>query len=282
MTDQLRHSIDLGNGSSQNMHQGMAEADDPTTADVADSSDRQFDLALDIQALQILDSSDDSIKVLDLDGRVLFISRGGQALLGIQDIKPFLNTHWAEFWQEGNQQAAMDAIAKVRTGEVCMFQGYRLTPSGEPKWWESKVSPMRGADGQVERLLCISRDITERRQIEEERKQAEERYQAIINQAVTGVACTDLDGKLTLVNQKYCDITGYSEDELKQRRMQDITHPEDVPRNVELFRRMRTEGTPFEIEKRYIRKDGSIAWVNNSVSVISNTMATADCGLPSC
>src|SRR3712207_4241955 len=113
MTDHLRRSIDSGNGPSQNMHQGMAEAHDQTTANVADSSDRQPDLVLDSQALQILDSSDDSIKVLDLDGRVLFISQGGQALLGIQDIKPFLHTPWVNFWQEGNRQAAMDAIAKA-------------------------------------------------------------------------------------------------------------------------------------------------------------------------
>lgn len=252
--------------------QDLAEAHDPIAAD---SPERHLDLALDIQALQILDSSDDCIKVLDLDGRILFMSRGGQVLLGIQDITPFLNTSWVEFWQAADRQAAIDAIAQARTGDVCTFQGYCPTPSGEPKWWDIKISPIRGTKEQVERLLCISRDITDRRQIEDERKQAEaklreseERYRAIINQAVTGVACTDLDGNLTLGNQKYYDITGYSANELSQRRMQDITHPEDLPRNIELFERMRTEGTPFEIEKRYIRKDGSIVWVNNSVSVI--------------
>ncbi|MBD1914097.1 MULTISPECIES: PAS domain S-box protein [unclassified Leptolyngbya] len=256
MTDNLRHSISSNNGSSQDISQ---------TAN----------LPLEIQALQILDSSDDCIKVLDLEGRILFMNRGGQALLGIQDITPFLNTSWVKFWQEGEQQAAREAIARAGAGEVRSVQGYCLTLNGEPKWWDNKISPIRGADGKVERLLCISRDITERRQIEDQRKQAEEqsrdleeRYQAIINQAVAGVACADLDGKLILVNQKYCNITGYSADELRQLRIHDITHPEDLPRNVELFHRMRTEGTPFEIEKRYIRKDGSVVWVNNSVSVI--------------
>lgn len=275
MTDNLRRSIDSGSGSSQNISQGTADAHDQTIAKATNSPDRQPDLVLDIQALQILDSSDDCIKVLDLEGRILFMSRGGQVLLGVQDVAPFLNTSWIEFWQGADQQAASEAIAKARIGEVCTFQGCCPTPNGEPKWWDIKISPIRGTGGQVERLLCISRDITERRQIEDQRKQAEqksreseERYRAIINQAVAGVACTDLDGNLTLVNQKYCDITGYSADELRQRRMQDITHPEDLPRNVELFHRMRTEGKPFEIEKRYIQKDGSIVWVNNSVSVI--------------
>ena len=275
MTYHLRPSISLGNGSSQNISQSMTQAYDPVTGEVVDSPVRQPDLALEIQALQILDSSDDCIKLLDLEGHILFMNRGGQVLLGIEDIRPFLHTSWVEFWQVAQRQSAIEAIARAATGEISSLQGYCPTLNGEPRWWDNKISPIRGKDGKVERLLCISRDITERRQIEEQRKQAEqklreseERYQAIINQAVTGVACTDLDGRVTLVNQKYCDITGYCADELRQLRMQDITHPEDLPRNLELFKRMRSEGTPFEIEKRYIRKDGSIVWVSNSVSVI--------------
>ncbi|MFQ4137264.1 PAS domain S-box protein [Nodosilinea sp. PGN35] len=222
-----------------------------------------------------MDSSDDCIAVLDLDGRILFVNRGGQGLWGVEETVPVLNSCWVNFWQPAEQPAARDAIARAAAGEVCSLEGYRPTPRGEPRWWDNKLSPLRGADGQVERLLCIARDITAHRQIQDIGKQAEEklresegRYQAIVNQAVTGVACTDLEGRLMLVNQKYCDITGYSAAELKQRRMQDITHPDDLPRNIELFVRMVTEGTPFEIEKRYIRKDGSIVWVNNSVYVI--------------
>jgi PAS domain S-box-containing protein len=224
---------------------------------------------------QILDSSDDCIKVLDLEGRILFMNRGGQTLLGIQNITPFLNASWIEFWEGADQRAAMAAIARARAGEICTFQGYRPTLSGEPKWWDTKVSPMRGAGRQVERLLCISRDITESRQVKADRQQAEEnlqeseeRYRAIVNQAITGVAYTNLEGRLTLVNQKYCDMTGYSAAELSQLRMHEITHPEDLPRNVELYNRMVADGVPFEIEKRYIRKDGSIVWVNNHVSLV--------------
>lgn len=275
MTDYLHHSLSSDQSSSPNMAQAMAQGYDPSAVEVADSLDQQLDLSLDIQALQILHSSDDCIKVLDLEGRILFMSRGGQLLLDIQDLTPFLNTSWIEFWQGAAQQAVSEAIAQAKTGQVCTFQGYFPTMSGEPKWWDIKISPIREADGQIERLLCISRDITEHKQMEDQRQQAEEklreseqRYRAIINQAVTGVACTDLDGNLTLVNQKYCEITGYSADELIQLRMQDITHTNDLSQNIELFHRMRTEGTPFEIEKRYIRKDGSIVWVNNSVSVI--------------
>jgi PAS domain S-box-containing protein len=141
---------------------------------------------------QILDSSDDCIKVLDLEGRILFMSRGGQALLGIQDITPFLNTFWAQFWRGADQQAAIEAINQARAGEVGTFQGYRPTLSGEPKWWDNKVSPIRGAEGQVERLLCISRDITERRQAEAALRASEAKYRTLFNSMDEGYFLADV------------------------------------------------------------------------------------------
>ena len=80
--------------------------------------------------------------------------------------------------------------------------------SGEPKWWDSKVSHIRGEDGKVERLLCISRDITERRQSEDKRKQAEEslrkseeQLSAIFSQAAVGLSEISLDGYVGCVNR---------------------------------------------------------------------------------
>ena len=141
---------------------------------------------------QILDSSNDCIKVFDLEGQILFMSRGGQALLGIQDITPFLNTSWAEFWQGAVKQAAIEAIAKARTGEVCTFQGYCLTLNGELKWWDNKISPIRGADGQVERLLCISRDITKRRQAEEALRESEAKYRTLFESIDEGFCICEM------------------------------------------------------------------------------------------
>ncbi|MBD1887704.1 PAS domain S-box protein [Coleofasciculus sp. FACHB-SPT9] len=128
---------------------------------------------------QLLDSSDDCIKVFDLEGRILFMSQAGQVRLGIRDITPFLNTSWAEFWQGAVKQAAIEAIAKARNGEVCTFQGACLTLNGELKWWDHKISPIREANGQVERLLCISREITEHRLMELAVRESEAKYRTL-------------------------------------------------------------------------------------------------------
>ena len=222
---------------------------------------------------QILDSSDDCIKVLDLEGRLLFMSQPGQVLLGIQDITPFLNTSWAEFWQGADQQAAVEAIAKARAGEVCTFQGYRPTLRGELKWWDSKVSPIRGADGKVERLLCVSRDITERRQSEDKRQQAEERLRkseerlsAIFSQAAVGLSEISLDGDFQRVNDELCRILGRSREEISAVSISNVTHPEDVLKSLEAFQQVVETGQPVSFDKRYLRSDGTIVWANSNLT----------------
>ena len=98
--------------------------------------------------------------------------------------------------------------------------------------------------------------------------ESESRFHALFDQVTAGITETDLQGRFVLVNPRYCQMLGYARDELLAMRMQDITHPDDLPRNLELFRGLLDGGAPFVIEKRYIRKDGSILWVNNSVTII--------------
>jgi len=191
---------------------------------------------------QILESSDDCIKVLDLEGRILLMSPAGQALLGIQDITPFLNTSWAQFWQGADQQAAIEAIAQARVGKVATFQGYRPTLSGEPKWWDSKVSSIRGAEGQIERLLCISRDITERKQaeavlreseresqrLEAERNKQLEIFDTVLARLQEFVYLFDLEGRFRYVNKPLLELWGLTLDQAIGKNFFDLGYPKEL------------------------------------------------------
>jgi PAS domain S-box-containing protein len=96
------------------------------------------------------------------------------------------------------------------------------------------------------------------------------RYQAFIAQDAVGICEIDATGQFRLVNRKFCELTGYSEQELLQRRFQDITHPEDLPLNLANLERLVREGVPYGYEKRYLRKDGSDVWVYVSVTRIGS------------
>ncbi|HYF52642.1 MAG TPA: PAS domain S-box protein [Salinarimonas sp.] len=91
---------------------------------------------------------------------------------------------------------------------------------------------------------------------------------AIFDQSAAGLAEVDATGRFVRVNDRYCQIVGRSRGELLSLRMQDITHPEDLPGNLPLFYRATEGGQAFEIEKRYLRPDGSSVWVLNSVATV--------------
>nr|WP_234711218.1 PAS domain-containing protein [Nostoc punctiforme] len=122
---------------------------------------------------RILDSSRDCIKVLTLNSEIVYISPGGLCLLEIDDPTSILNTIWVDRWQGEDYENAQAALAAATLGNIGQFQGYLVTAKGTPKWWDSRITPVRDASGQVVQLVAISRDITDFKQAEAERLQAE-------------------------------------------------------------------------------------------------------------
>ena len=89
---------------------------------------------------RIIASSQDCIKVLDLEGNLLSMSEGGQKLLEIDNIEPYLNKSWVDFWKGDDNKAALKAISVAMKGGVGKFSGYCETEKGTPKWWEIIVT----------------------------------------------------------------------------------------------------------------------------------------------
>jgi len=110
---------------------------------------------------RIIESRRDRIKVLDLDGNLLFMSSGGQQLLEIDNIEPYLNTCWINFWQPEDRPKISESIAVARAGGIGKFQAFCPSAKGAPRWWDVITAPICNADGQPEQLLSLSRDITE-------------------------------------------------------------------------------------------------------------------------
>lgn len=101
-------------------------------------------------------------------------------------------------------------------------------------------------------------------------RRSEERFRAVFNQAAVGVSLTDVKtGALVRVNQKYCDILGYTRAELLRLDFQRLTHPDDLASDLVQIQRVRTgDIREYRLEKRVIRKDGRTIWVDLTVSPI--------------
>ncbi len=105
--------------------------------------------------------------------------------------------------------------------------------------------------------------------IEKKLRESEERFRLMFEQAAVGMAFASLEGNITQVNQRYCDITGYTREELINRSVISITHPDDVVKQEEVFRHLLESNTQANLlEKRYIQRDSSFRWVNTSTSLI--------------
>lgn len=141
---------------------------------------------------------------------------------------------------------------------------------GGEAWTHSRAVPVFDERGEIFEWFGVARDITETRRAEEALRESEQRFRSVFEQSMGGIAQVDLAGRFVLVNDRYCEIVGRSREELLTLRMQDLTHPDDVPRNVSLFGEAVQGRRPaFTIEKRYLRPDGSTVWVQNAVSANS-------------
>ena len=164
---------------------------------------------------RLIDSSNDCVKVLDLDGNLLSMNNGGQEQLEIDDITLYLNKSWVDFWKGKDKDAALEAILKAKNGETGKFSGFCETEKGTPKWWEIIVTPINDAFGYIEKLLAISRDITERKKAEDKLLQSEAKTRFILEAVSTGIMIIDQEKHIIVdVNPAAARLIGESREEI--------------------------------------------------------------------
>jgi PAS domain S-box-containing protein len=124
-----------------------------------------------------------------------------------------------------------------------------------------------------EMVTAIQVEILERKQAEDALRSSEEQLKAMFEMASVGIGQADpKTGQFLRVNRKLCEITGYSSGELLAMRIQDITHPQDRDRDWTSFQDVvNNKRRDYRLEKRYLRKDGVIVWVNVNMTVLRDT-----------
>lgn len=118
----------------------------------------------------VLNASRDCIKVLTLDGELVFMNSGGQTLMEVDDFEKLRGCSWPSFWQGEHNDAAVKALRRAKAGLSAHFIGQANTAKGTPKWWDVTVSPILGDDGAPSHILSISHDITVARELEIQRE----------------------------------------------------------------------------------------------------------------
>ncbi|MCC5602621.1 PAS domain S-box protein [Nostoc favosum] len=163
----------------------------------------------------------------------------------------------------------------LNTGEPLLnveINGKTREQSERYGYWLGNYYPVNNPMGERIGIGIILADVTAAKQTEVALRESEERFRAMFNQATVGIALVALDGQFLQINPALCEITGYSHEELIQLNFQEITHPDDLEIDWENGRQvLAKEISGYSLEKRYIRKDGSIVWVNLTSSVVWDT-----------
>ena len=152
---------------------------------------------------------------------------------------------------------------------------------GHVVWMESARVPVYNGSGELIALEGIARDVSDRMRAQELLRDSEERFRLAFENGPVGMVIGGLDYKFRKANKAFCEMIGYSEEELKQLTFLDITHPDDVEeserRARELFAGEAARG--YSLEKRYVKKNGEEMWGNLSVSLIPDRSGSTHYGM---
>ncbi len=208
--------------------------------------------------------------VRDMDQKMIMQNDKSIGLWGDLTAKPFndwgFDQSTIETWEANNK--------RVLNGESISEECELVNINGEKRFYHNIVVPIRDRERKVG-ILGINIDITDRKLAEQSLRESEERFFHAFQYAPIGMALALPDGKYIKVNRAFCRLTGYSKHELLSKSFQNITHKDDLKADLAYVQKLiNGEISTYQLEKRYIHKDGHPIWVLLSVSSILNEDGT--------
>lgn len=215
-------------------------------------------LEQDEAARQIVENIGECFWSLSRDWKFTYFNYNAEAFYGLSRHDVVGKTFWDIFPDVVGSDYEHRYRRAMAEGVIDSFEGPSVVRPD--RWVDVRIFPL--ADG----IAVSFRDLTRRQEAERRALESRAELAALFSQVSAGLAETDINGYFVRVNDAFCRMVGRSSAELLRMSFQDITHHDDLPRNLEVFERTRTTGAPYDIEKRFVRPDGAVAWGRVSVS----------------
>lgn len=179
--------------------------------------------------------------------------------------------HWSQTTHPDDVKADQDLLTRFEANEIPGYQLEKrfIRKTGEVVWGRLTVTRVVNADDSKPMRLALIEDIQERKQAEETLRQSEARFRAIFENASIGISFGNGQGGNLFVNPAYCELLGYTPEELEQMHWRDYTHPDDIEADAALAKRLRDgEISSYQIEKRYLHKAGYPIWARMTLTLL--------------
>jgi two-component system, cell cycle sensor histidine kinase and response regulator CckA len=224
----------------------------------------------------ITESTTDPIFAKDLDGRYIFINTPGAAAAGRTPRQICGKTDAELFPAEIARTFTKGDTAVLANGMPVTLEQSGDYGKGERIWLVNK-SPLRDADGRINGVIGISKDITDKKNEDSALHKHQERFRSLFEHAPMGVLVGSTSGALVEVNPALAEMLGYTQEELTQMTVWDIAPVEDHDAEHQWMAQAVLPGNEhFKRDKRYVRKDGAIIWVHLSGTLIRSSDGSSD------
>jgi PAS domain S-box-containing protein len=211
--------------------------------------------------------------LMSADGTLLMANETALKMVGLdeEDVvgRPFWETPWWEHSLE-LQDTIKDAIKRCAHGEFIRFETRHPDADGKLRDVDFSLTPLSLKDNdKIDYIIPEGRDITEIRQHEQALRESEERFRSIFESAAAPMAVIAPDGTFLQANQAACQFLEYSEEEILELKIGDITVHDDTKQEHDQFEKLRVgDCTSVEYEKQYRSKNGSINWGHSTMAAV--------------
>lgn len=204
----------------------------------------------------VFEQTPGAIFILDRDFRFEYVNPSFTKLSGYTEAELIGNTVGALFYNENLPESRKEIVESLIKGEK--WQGELLTfnKNGSTYWANTLAAPYKDEDGNIDGYVIIQHDISDKKQMEISLQESEKLYRTLIESSLEAVSLNQ-DGKFLLVNDAFCKLFGFSEDEIFSMNPQDFIVPEDRERVMDLhYKRMRGELNTMRYTASFIHKTG--------------------------